>query len=58
MLGKKSGGDNFEVMDRPAETSQAPATSKPALAKGGGFDVFQPTSRRKQLDLKRGKLHQ
>jgi single-strand DNA-binding protein len=40
MLGSKSGGGNFEVMDRPAETSQAPATSKPAPAKGSGFDNF------------------
>jgi len=38
--GKAGGGGGYEVMDRPAETSAAPAASKPAPAKGGGFDNF------------------
>ena len=40
--GKSSGGGNFEVVDKPAAapSSGAPAASKPAPAKGGGFDNF------------------
>lgn len=46
MLGGKSGGSSFEVMDKPASSapsgasSSAPSASKPAPAKGGGFDNF------------------
>ncbi len=44
--GKSSGGGNFEVVDKPvasapSDTSySAPAASKPAPAKVGGFDNF------------------
>ena len=40
--GKSSGGSNFEVVDKAASSapSAAPAASKPAPAKGGGFDKF------------------
>jgi single-strand DNA-binding protein len=44
--GKSSGSGNFEVMDKPAASapsgtsSGAPAASKPAPTKGGGFDNF------------------
>jgi len=39
MLGAKSGGGGFEVVDRPASSSAAPAASAPAKS-GGGFDNF------------------
>lgn len=44
--GKSSGGGNFEVVDKPAASApsdtaySAPAASKPAPAKVGGFDNF------------------
>jgi single-strand DNA-binding protein len=44
--GKSSGGSNFEVVEKSGGTassdasSGAPAASKPAPAKGGGFDNF------------------
>ena len=40
--GKSTGGGSFEVVDRPAASapSGAPDASKPAPAKGGGFDNF------------------
>ena len=44
--GKSSGGSSFEVVDKPSAqttsdaSSGAPAASKPAPAKGGGFDNF------------------
>ncbi|MDD5180919.1 MAG: single-stranded DNA-binding protein [Gallionellaceae bacterium] len=39
--GKSSGGGSFEVVDKPAAApSGTPAASKPAPAKGGGFDNF------------------
>ncbi len=40
MLGSKSGGSNFEVMDSssPSAPASAPAAKKPAPAKGAGFD--------------------
>jgi len=41
MLGSKSGGGNFEVVDKPAASSGAPAASGKAPAKpAGGFDDF------------------
>ena len=46
MLGGKSGGGNFEVIEKSAAptasdaSSGAPAASKPAPAKSGGFDNF------------------
>jgi len=39
MLSSKSGGGSFEVVDKPAASSSAPASDKPAPAKGG-FDNF------------------
>ncbi len=40
--GKSSGGGSFEVVDKPAASASggAPEGSKPAPAKGGGFDNF------------------
>jgi single-strand DNA-binding protein len=40
--GKPSGGGNYEQSDKPAASapSSVPAASKPAPAKGGGFDNF------------------
>jgi single-strand DNA-binding protein len=42
MLGSKSGGGSFEVVDKPTSSapSAAPATSKTVPAKSGGFDNF------------------
>ena len=41
MLGGKSGGGSFEVVDKPASSAPAASSSgKPAAAKGGGFDNF------------------
>ena len=41
MLGSKaSGSSSFEVVDKPAFTSPAPANSPAAPAKVGGFDNF------------------
>ncbi len=40
--GKSSGSGSFEVVDKPAAapSTDTPAASKPAPAKGGGFDNF------------------
>ena len=37
---KSSGSGSFEVVDKPAASAAAPASSKPAVAKAGGFDNF------------------
>ncbi|MBI3901373.1 MAG: single-stranded DNA-binding protein [Nitrosomonadales bacterium] len=41
MLGGKSGGGSFEVVDKPAASTPSSApVSQPAPAKAGGFDNF------------------
>ncbi|MDO8412701.1 MAG: single-stranded DNA-binding protein [Gallionellaceae bacterium] len=37
---KSSSGSSFEVVDKPTASAAAPAASKPAPAKSGGFDNF------------------
>ena len=40
MLGSKSGSSSFEVVEKPASSSAAPASKPAPAAKGGGFDNF------------------
>jgi single-strand DNA-binding protein len=42
MLGSKSGGGSFEVVDKPSApaSSAVSSPSKPETSKGGGFDNF------------------